>query len=172
MTDTLDEAPPLGADPPAQPKRGPGRPAGKSHHKARDKAPGRANTGGAVTQRAALLGRKFGEMLAAIGGVLSLRDPHCGTVIVNGAPALGKALGGVARENPRVLAMLDGLTKGGVYGELVFAVLAIALPIAEHHGVLPPLPAFIGGSGGTAESNGASGGAPPPFVVDLSEHPL
>lgn len=83
------------------------------------------------------LQKRLQEAFGAIGLVISMRNPYDGRAILEGAERLSTALDHLARENSSVRRTLEMVLAGGVYGEVLFAVAAIALPIAANHGMLP-----------------------------------
>jgi hypothetical protein len=82
--------------------------------------------------------RQIGELIAAGGGLLSLKDPTCGAIIITNSERLGNAYGKLAVANPRLRRFFEGMIKSGVYGEAIIATLVVALPIMAHHNMVPP----------------------------------
>lgn len=68
---------------------------------------------------------------------LAAADEFDAAVVYQGAPALSVALVKVAPRHPWLRSFLDLLSMGGDYNELTRAVLAIAVPVAIHHGMIP-----------------------------------
>jgi hypothetical protein len=83
------------------------------------------------------LQKRLQEAFGAIGIVVSVRNEYDGTCILTGAERLSIALDNLAKQNPAVRRTLEAVLAGGAYGEVLFAVSAILLPIAANHGVLP-----------------------------------
>lgn len=64
-------------------------------------------------------------------------DQHCAAVIAQGGPNLAKAWAEVARQNEGVMRVLEKMMQGGAWGGVIISTLGIALPIMEHHHLLP-----------------------------------
>lgn len=116
-------------------------------------ASGSTSGGGTTTKKASgkkrgkrggrkSLQRDLEQLLGVLGSGLSMLDPFDGTVVLENAPQLARALDDAAKENEalwRTLAMLTS-GSGGAAG-IALALVPIVLPIAKHHGLLPDTPA-------------------------------
>lgn len=81
--------------------------------------------------------QRFEFRIPGLCDAIAQFDQFDAGVVSNGSPALWTALVKVAPRHPWLKGMLDLLTMGGDYNELTRAVLAIAVPILIHHGVIP-----------------------------------
>lgn len=78
------------------------------------------------------------EYIAGIAMMFALaNDQHCAAVVAQGGPRLAQAWAEVAKQNPAVYRVLERMMQGGAWGGVIISTLAIALPIMEHHNVLP-----------------------------------
>lgn len=75
------------------------------------------------------------------GAFVHSRDKVCGAAILAGAENEAHALIKVAKQNPAIRRLLEGVAMDGAYLELFLATGAILIPILRHHEV--PIP-FLG----------------------------
>lgn len=68
-----------------------------------------------------------------IGGVIAIRDPHCGRVIVMQAEAAAVALDDLAYTDEFTRRILWSLTQTGKYGAVIGAHLPILIAVLIHH---------------------------------------
>lgn len=80
---------------------------------------------------------KLAQLISTIGGLVCMANVYDGTVIIQGAPALSEAYCDLAKDNPKLAKALEGLTRGGAYGAVIAATLAVAIPIAANHKLIP-----------------------------------
>lgn len=64
-------------------------------------------------------------------------NPDDGAVVMEGSTRLAKALVHASEKNPKLRKVLENMTTGFAYSELVAACMAIAIPIMANHGMLP-----------------------------------
>jgi hypothetical protein len=67
-----------------------------------------------------------------------------GSAILAGAPALASALDDLAKENPRVRKVLEGMLATGAWSGVAIAAANIALPILANHDMMPANPFAMG----------------------------
>lgn len=124
-----------------------------------DKAPSSSRSSSSSKRQAALNTRLtdalvgLGLGVRGIGAVTGseLLDAD-GVLIVKQGPAIGDALTRVAEQDPKVRAALERVLTVSVYGQLLSAVLPLAVGIAANHGMVPPqLAVFAGADPGVAE---------------------
>ena len=85
------------------------------------------------------LGKQLYEFVSSLSvAVMLAGDQHCADVLARNASPLAHAWDGLAQKNARVRLILETMVTGGAWGEAVFATLAVAVPIAQHHNIYPP----------------------------------
>jgi len=88
-----------------------------------------------------------GFMTIALGvSVLNFQD---GQIIGENAEALGAAWYKVARQNEAVRVFFERMTQTGAWGEAIAATAMVAIPIAQHHDLIPGEFSILGGLGGS-----------------------
>lgn len=98
------------------------------------------------------LEKKLGEFIGAIGvGVFTVVDQTDGIILVSRGDQLAHAWAELAEINPSVKAVLEKLVDGGAWGGVVFSTMAVAVPIAQNHGVAKGLPTPFSLSDGDVE---------------------
>lgn len=143
------------------------------------------------------LQKKLEEFFASPSLVYSfMGDEWAAQLIATRTPMMAEAWYDLSTKNAGVKRVLERLVEGGAWGAVVLSTMAVALPLAQHHGALPgsdpfsaiypPLPA-VGERGPIVppppsepsrhrthrEDDGRSGGAPtyipgsPPGVVTV-----
>jgi hypothetical protein len=90
------------------------------------------------------LEKSLAAQLAGVGSLISLFQPFDGMVIVHNSDDLAAALCKIAERNPNVRKALEQFVASSSYGELAFALFAVAGPILANHDVLPPQVAALG----------------------------
>lgn len=137
----VTDAPPKrrGRPPKDAPPRGATRPAagGKSRPASRPK----------LAPKLEELGGLIGTATYATG--MARQNPRLiydAEIILGTVERLAAALEKLAAENPAVRRVLESLLAATAFGELAGAVLAIAVPIAANHGLLPPVAATMVGA--------------------------
>jgi len=104
-----------------------------------EKKPKRASSKLAWSQQREILAKMLNALLNGAGGIVATRDQYDGAVIVAGTPRLVEAILQVA-DNDKVFRLyIITLIETGVYANVAIAALAIVLPIAMHHNLIPPL---------------------------------
>lgn len=84
------------------------------------------------------LERRLQEFFATIALGLQLTgDDFAATVVNRRAGELAKAWDRLARENPAVKRVLEGLLTGGAFGEAAMVTLGTIIPILWHRGMVP-----------------------------------
>jgi hypothetical protein len=73
------------------------------------------------------------RLYVTIGGVIAIRDPHCGRVVVQQSEAAAIALDDLAYTDEFTRRILWALTQTGKYGAVFSAHLPISLAILIHH---------------------------------------
>lgn len=83
------------------------------------------------------------------GTAISYLDEFDGEIIATKAEAMADALLDVAKTNPAVMRILEGLVSTGAWSGVITVIgMEVALPIAVHHSLLPePINTFIAQSG-------------------------
>lgn len=74
------------------------------------------------------------QMYGLAGMALMMRDPHCGTAVMENAEACAKAMDELAYQNESVRRVLDTLVTTSAIGQVVMAHAPILVAIASHHG--------------------------------------
>lgn len=87
--------------------------------------------------RKAPLQRRLEELITSAGVLVAMANEVDGLSIIHGAERLSNALDKAAEQNPAVRRALEAVLTGSVWGEVVLASGAIALPIAINHRMLP-----------------------------------
>lgn len=78
------------------------------------------------------------ELIEAVGGAISFINPEDGRIVTVQAEPLASALDRLAKQNPNVRRVLQGLLVGGAWGEVLsIVVIGILFPIASNHQALP-----------------------------------
>lgn len=106
-------------------------------------------------------------------------DMYCAHILATRTPALAKNLAALADENPGIKRVLNKMMEGSAWGGVALSVVAIAVPIAQHHQLLPggdpfaaqypPLPEGIGPGPRVHEAPAAGfGGWSQPVTEDTS----
>lgn len=72
-----------------------------------------------------------------VGVFVFARDQVCGTAILEGAEQLAKSLRVLAEQNKSVRRVLERLISGGAWSGVALAGANIAIPILQHHGLIP-----------------------------------
>lgn len=118
---------------------------GSGEHRRRrprgDRAPKQA-----TTERKPSLAADLQRVFKVVGAVVGVADPYCGRILENRSGEFCKALARLAAEDPRIERWLRGLGKAGPYGALLVASAELAIPIAAHHGAVPPELALLTGA--------------------------
>jgi hypothetical protein len=102
-------------------------------------APPRPSSG-----RRQALAPRLEQLIGTVGFAVCMANMTDGTAILNGAPALASALDDLARENPRVRKVLEGLLATGAWSGVAIAAANIAMPILANHDMLPAVPFAMG----------------------------
>jgi len=92
------------------------------------------------------LKKDLARVFKLVGTVVGVVDPYCGGILADRSGGLCEALARLADEDPRIGRWLRALGKGGPYGALVVAAGEVAIPIAAHHGRVPPAAAILVGA--------------------------
>ncbi|MGH7189763.1 MAG: helix-turn-helix domain-containing protein [Acetobacteraceae bacterium] len=82
-------------------------------------------------------GEKVTIPIPGMCAVVHRFDTYDAAVLYHGAPGFWVATVKIAPRHPWLKGMLDFLTLGGDYNEFTRAVLAIAIPMLMHHGMIP-----------------------------------
>lgn len=110
--------------------------AGKGDHKPKprkDRAPKDASA-----HKPASIKSDLRKLFKLVGTLVAVVDPYCGNVLVAHSAKFSDALADLATQDPRIAKWLRGLSKAGPYGALIMAAGELAIPIAAHHGAVPP----------------------------------
>lgn len=144
------------AQPEAAGKRGRGRPLGsKTVRKDKPPVSGQTPTGPARVGRpknSEKLTQQLTEQIGLLGMALMLAPSwegaeYDGSIVLAGADDLARALVSVAESNASVRKILEALVNASAWGAVATAVVAVALPIAANHGLVPAWGArMIGGA--------------------------
>lgn len=136
----------------------------------------------------------FEDRLAGFLGMAAIPfalqgDDYCAFIIASRTPELAKSLTIVANENAAVKRILSRMLEGSAWGGVALSVVGIAVPIAQHHGLVPgsdpfatqypkappglngrPVhqapPAGFGGWSQPTATDGSAMGAPAPTPTD------
>lgn len=85
-----------------------------------------------------VLGKALYEQLSMLAMlIMGTGDIYCANTLAANAARLATAWDNLAKKNAQVRAWLEMLTSGGQWTEAVMATLAVALPMAQHHGIYP-----------------------------------
>lgn len=104
--------------------------------------------------------------LVGLGVGITPFDQHCGGVFVDRGPAVAEALTEAAKNNQRLKVILSRFVQTSTYAQVAGALGSLFIPIAAHHGILPPQAAGLMGasledlgmeSGGARDAAGANG---------------
>ncbi len=106
----------------------------KTHGSGGDKVPSQARRKGKATRE---LQQDVETFLTSLGIAVTMANANDGAAIINGTPGLASALANIAERNPKVRAVLESMTQGFAYSELVTASAVIIIPIMANHGLLP-----------------------------------
>jgi hypothetical protein len=68
-----------------------------------------------------------------IGGVVMIRDPMCGRVIIQQAPAAAEAIDDLAYTDEVIRRLLWGMTQTGKYGKVAAVHIPILIVVLMHH---------------------------------------
>jgi len=77
---------------------------------------------------------------ARTGNVVLAADA---AALIEGAPAVGAAVGQLAEQRPEVAAALDRMMTVTPFGALIAAVLPLVMQLAANHGVVPAVPGLV-----------------------------
>jgi len=80
-----------------------------------------------------LIGEGMKRLYGGISMYVGLFDPHCATLIMANAQAMGDSMERLAKESPETRAFLDKLLKGSAIAEVIGAHAPVAIGIAMHH---------------------------------------
>lgn len=90
------------------------------------------------------IGDELDSTFGAIGvAVMMTGDEYCGTIILERGQVLSGALVTLAKQNPRVKRLLSAMVKTTTWTGVTMASLSILMPVAAHHGLIPPAAAQI-----------------------------
>lgn len=81
---------------------------------------------------------KLKQLLNTTGGIVMLKNPYDGQVILANADAAAEAYTELAKRHKSIRRAIEALEAGGAYGTAISVTLAMALPILANHGKLPP----------------------------------
>jgi hypothetical protein len=136
--------------------------------------PSAPSAGGSRAPRTGQLETKLGEFFGAFSLVFAAAgDDYCAWVVASRSPQLASAWADLAKQNPAVKRVLEGLVEGSAWGGVIISSLAIALPIAKHHGLwrgpdpfsmlMPAPPEVAAKMNGNNNGNG-NGGKPASYA--------
>lgn len=95
----------------------------------------------AATGRTPALQKKLEEFFSAPALIYSFGGDEYGAhIIATRTPAMAKAWYDLAQENAAIKRMLTRLAEGSAWGGVVLSTSAVLIPLAVHHGMLPPVP--------------------------------
>lgn len=84
------------------------------------------------------LEEKLNEFFGGIAGAFIVTgDIHCATILAERSPRMVDSWMGLAKVNDGLRRVLEGLATGGVYGAVLSSTLAVALPLMDHHNLIP-----------------------------------
>lgn len=84
------------------------------------------------------LGKALYEQFSMLSlAVMSTGDFYCAKIIALNAAPLATAYDDLAKKNARVKEVLEMIVSGGAWTGAVMATAAVAIPIAQHHGLYP-----------------------------------
>lgn len=106
---------------------------GKSHGTATDKTPAARKQSKSTKE----LQNSLEVFFSSLGIAVTMANAADGAAVINGTPGLAKALANTAERNPKLRAMLENMTSGFAYSELVTASAVIIVPILANHNLLP-----------------------------------
>lgn len=108
-------------------------PAGRQRRAAEAPAQPRAKA-----PRASSLEARLTEFLGMASIPFALQgDMYCASILASRTPTLAKNLTALADENPGIKRVLNKMMEGSAWGGVALSVVAIAVPIAQHHQLLP-----------------------------------
>lgn len=88
--------------------------------------------------RAGNLESRLAEFLGMASIPFALQgDMYCASILATRTPDLAKNLAALAEENPGIKRVLNRMLEGSAWGGVALSVVAIAVPIAQHHELLP-----------------------------------
>lgn len=99
----------------------------------------------------AQISRKLGGLFRTIGMLVSMRDEFDGHVIAEHSDTLADAYGDIIHKHPKLHRFFTIADVAEGYGAAILATLAVAVPILDHHGKLPPVVKSILNNGGIDE---------------------
>lgn len=143
----LDDVPPVPDDEPSEPvneleceycgRSDFKNPAGLKRHITRTHTGSSDSKPKATGGRSSNLEKELTEFFGFIAMLVSVANQYDGMVLMEGAPKLAAAWAHLARNNPTVNKVLKQLMTGSATGEVVLATMAVAIPIAANHNLLP-----------------------------------
>lgn len=86
------------------------------------------------------LAGRIESALTTLGTGVFILNADDGRIVIAGSHNLAVALDGLAKENPKVRAVLERALAGGAWGAVIMATAAIVVPILANHGVVQPIP--------------------------------
>lgn len=107
---------------------------GKSHGTGSDKTPSQARK---KTKGTRELQQSLEVFFSSVGIAVTMANQQDGAAIINGTPGLASALANTAENNPKLRKMLENMTTGFAYSELIAASAVIIVPILANHNLLP-----------------------------------
>ncbi len=88
---------------------------------------------------------KLTELFAGMALIpMAAGDHYSAHIISTRAPHLAEAWADLARQNPAVKRILEGLVQGGAWGGVALATGSVLVPILGHYGMLPPIDPWVG----------------------------
>ena len=158
----IDESPPVETPPEPERDRPPFIPRADKRTKDDPEPPGKPHT---------VIERKLTNFIVSLAlPFAAAGDEHCAKILANRGPVVAEAWANLANESPAVKRVLESMLKGGAWAGAISSTLAVAVPIAAHHGA--PLPDFISPiimGTGTDEEKGKSDSEP--FVAERRPPP-
>jgi hypothetical protein len=117
-------------DTPKEPPRG--------RRKAQTDDPPREAPASSPKARKAPLQAKLEELFASPALVYSfVGDEWAAQLIATRTPAMAEAWYELAKQNAGVRRILDRLVEGSAWGGVILSTMAVAVPLAQHHGLIP-----------------------------------
>jgi hypothetical protein len=107
---------------------------GKTHGSGSDKTP---SQGRKKTKSTRELQQSLDVFFSSVGIAVTMANQVDGAAIINGTPGISSALANTAENNPKLRKMLESLTAGFAYSELIAASAVIIVPILANHNMLP-----------------------------------
>lgn len=77
--------------------------------------------------------KELEQLYVGVGMALLLKDPECGTAVIQAAPRCAETLNNLAAQNPAVRRILVALTQSSAIGAVVIAHAPILWALAKHH---------------------------------------